>query len=166
MSQPPSWSPDSLTGASAEISALQLVEREGEGGTEEERDGWRGERERKGRTWGVEGWWEKKGRSGKEEEKEGRENSGERKVQIIIPAELSSSSSTPSVIHSTSFSPQQLTSLLHAVSSPSPLHPLSSSSFILLTPKCPNQCLPSPPTPSSTHPQEGHELDTSVDINT
>lgn len=30
MSQPPSRSPDSLTGASAEISALQLVERRGE----------------------------------------------------------------------------------------------------------------------------------------
>ena len=34
MSQPPSRSPDSLTGASAEISALQLVERRGDGGTE------------------------------------------------------------------------------------------------------------------------------------
>lgn len=41
MSQPPSRSPDSLTGASAEISALQLVERRGDGGTEGERDGWR-----------------------------------------------------------------------------------------------------------------------------
>lgn len=49
MSQPPSWSPDSLTGASAEISALQLVERGREGGTRGERDGWREERERKGK---------------------------------------------------------------------------------------------------------------------
>lgn len=34
MSQPPSRSPDSLTGASVEISALQLVGKRGDGGTE------------------------------------------------------------------------------------------------------------------------------------
>lgn len=37
MSQPPSRSPDSLTGASAEISALQLVEGRGDSGMEGER---------------------------------------------------------------------------------------------------------------------------------
>lgn len=52
MSEPPSRSPDSLTGASAEVPALQLVERRGDGGTERDReremDGWR-ERGVKGR---------------------------------------------------------------------------------------------------------------------
>ena len=42
MSQPPSRSPDSLTGASPEISALQLVEGRGDGVTEGEREGWGG----------------------------------------------------------------------------------------------------------------------------
>lgn len=40
MSQPPSRSPDSLTGVSAEISALQLVERGGDEGIEEGRERW------------------------------------------------------------------------------------------------------------------------------
>jgi len=54
MSQPPSRSPDSLTGASAEISALQLVGKGGDGGAEGWRSGWgwgegeEGERERMG----------------------------------------------------------------------------------------------------------------------
>ncbi len=55
MSQPPSRSPDSLTGASAEISALQLVERRGDGGTE-------GEREMKGGRDGVRGKGRDKGK--------------------------------------------------------------------------------------------------------
>lgn len=38
MSEPPSRSPDSLTGASAEISALQLAERRGDGGTQRGRE--------------------------------------------------------------------------------------------------------------------------------
>lgn len=41
MSEPPSRSPDSLTGASAEIPALQLVERRGDGGKgTRERERW------------------------------------------------------------------------------------------------------------------------------
>lgn len=72
MSQPPSRSPDSLTGASAEISALQLAERRGDGGTEGERDGWRrgregGGSEREGQA------EEEKGRRGRAKEMGGRE---------------------------------------------------------------------------------------------
>lgn len=69
MSQPPSRSPDSLTGASPEISALQLVEGRGDGVTEGAREGWGGggrEREGRGeaRRRGVKEW---------EEEKEGKD---------------------------------------------------------------------------------------------
>lgn len=45
-------------------------------------------------------------------------------------------------------------SVLRAVSTPNPLRPLSSSSFILLSPKCPNQCLSSLLTLFSTPPWE------------
>lgn len=76
MSQPPSWSPDSLMGAAVEISALQLVERA-----------------RDGRYMGGERWMERregvkgkdKGKKGRGEGKDGRKRSrrtevGERKL--------------------------------------------------------------------------------------
>ena len=78
MSQPPSRSPDSLTGASPEISALQLVEGRGDGVTEGERGmGRRGGV--KGRDGGEEGKVRRGGlREWEEEEKEGKDV-GERK---------------------------------------------------------------------------------------
>lgn len=66
MSQPPSRSPDSLTGASAEISALQLVERRGDGGTE---GGWGGGREMEG---GRDGVSEREGQGEEEKARRGR----------------------------------------------------------------------------------------------
>lgn len=121
MSEPPSWSPDSLTGASAEISALQLVERRGDGGTGRERERERGmDGEKGGRERGVKGREEEKGkgngdRSRMWERGRGKVKGGRKKMQgtgrrveIVILAQLSSPYSNP-VIHFTSFFPLRLT---------------------------------------------------------
>lgn len=79
MSEPPSRSPDSLTGASAEISALQLAERRGDGGTEAERE--REREEWKGGRKGRRGGWKPDVGERKEIEEKGKSEEGGRRVQ-------------------------------------------------------------------------------------
>lgn len=124
MSEPPCRSPDSLTGASAEISALQLVKRGGDGGTEgeeRERDGW------------VDGWMER--REGVEGEGGRGKEKGKARVEIIILAELTSPHST-SAIYSSLLSCSHA-SLLCLPPSSTPTHPP-----------------PPPPSPSLLHPHK------------
>lgn len=93
MSEPPSRSPDSLTGASTEISALQLVERRGDGRRERGRDGW-GERVG-GREGKSEGGWKSDVGERNEMETEGKVKKKEmqragRRADIVILEQCSS----------------------------------------------------------------------------